>query len=105
MFLVLAIAIGETITGPPSQTTGKITPRDILLFIGLISMVAGIVVAWFREGLGGFLTVGGFVFFYAVHLIVDKNLPAGWFLIIFLIIGILFVFCWWQSRRVNRKEP
>lgn len=62
VLLVLVIAIGEAITEPPLQATVKITPRDIALFIGIISMVVGIVVAWFREGFWGFLTLGGFVF-------------------------------------------
>ena len=75
-----------------------------LLIIGMVSMVVGIVVAWFREGLGGFLTVGGFVFFYAVHLFVEKSHHRGWFIIYFLIIGLLFIFCWWQSRKLSITE-
>jgi hypothetical protein len=101
--LSLVILIGSIIE-PYPQGRAKITPGVILLIIGMISMVVGIVVAWFREGLGGFLTVGGFVFFYAVHLIVEKRLPRGSFLVYFLIIGLLFIFCWWQSRKLSITE-
>jgi len=101
--LCLVILIGSIIE-PYPQGREKITPGAILLIIGMISMVVGIVVAWFREGLGGFLTVGGFVFFYAVHLIVEKSHHRGQFLITFLIIGLLFIFCWWQSRKLIITE-
>ena len=85
--------------------TGKITTQDIPLMIGFISMVMGIIVAWFREGIGGLLTVGGFVFFYAAHLIIHKNLPGGLFFVFFLIVGLLFLLCGRQSRKLNHSKP
>lgn len=105
VLLVLVIVIGSIIE-PYSQDTEKITitPGRLLLIIGMISMVVGIVVAWFKEGLGGFLTVGGVVFFYAVHLFVERSYHRGeWVYITFLIIGLLFIFCWWQSRKLTSQ--
>ena len=104
VLLVLAIAIGEMITEPPPRATGKITPRDIPLFIGLILMVAGIIVAWFKEGIGGLLTVGGFIIFLVAHFIFYGNIPGVPIFIIFLITGLLFIFCSWQSRKVAKQE-
>lgn len=105
VLLVLIIVIGSIIE-PYPQGRESITPGAILLLIGGISMVVGIVVAWFWEGLGGFLTVGGFVFFYAVHLFVEKSHHRGWGIFItFLIIGLLFIFCWWQSRKLTSQAP
>jgi len=103
VLFILASVIGEAIE-PSPQATGKITTREIPLIIGAISMVVGIIVAWFQEGIGGLLILGGFIFFYAVHLIFFQSLPGGPFFIIFLIIGLLFLFCWWQSRRLSQSE-
>ena len=65
---------------------------------GFIFMVGGIIIAWFREGLGGWLIIGGFIFFFAVESITSKSFDA-WAMIIFPVIGLLHLFCWRQSKK------
>jgi uncharacterized membrane protein YkvI len=102
VLFVLLSAIGGIID-PPPQTTGNVTKQDIPLMIGMISMVVGIIVAWFREPIGGLLIIGGFIFFVIVELITSQNFDA-WFLVIFPIVGLLHLFSWRQSRKLSSKE-
>jgi len=60
-------------------------------------MLIGIIIAWFRENVGGFLTIGGFLLFFAYELISTHSFNA-WISIIFPLIGLLFLFCWWNSK-------
>ena len=104
LLLVLFIAIGEGFfMEPPPGSSGKLKQSDIPLMTGIIVMLVGIVVAWFREGIGGLLMIGGFIPFLVDELKSEKGFNA-WFLVIFPIIGLLHLFCWWQSRRPKSKE-
>ena len=99
LVFVLIIAIGEWLfMEPPPGSSGKLRERDIPLMAGMIIMLAGIVIAWFREGIGGLLMIGGFIPFLIDELGSEKGFNA-WFLVIFPTIGLLHLFCWWRSRR------
>lgn len=94
VLFVLFMFIGYAIW---PQGTGEVKLTAIPLFVGMGLMVGGIIAAWFREGLGGLLTVGGFILFLGVELVSGRGFDAL-FLVNFPIIGMLFLFCWWQSR-------
>ncbi len=99
LFVLLSAVWG--LLGPPPEVASKISDRDMPLMIGMIMMLVGIIIAWFREGIGGLLVVGGFIIFVAAELIVDKNFDA-WFLLVFLAVGLLHLFCWWQSKNLKK---
>jgi uncharacterized membrane protein YkvI len=104
LLLVLFMAIGEALfMEPPPGSSGKLKESDIPLMTGMIVMLVGIVVAWFREEIGGLLMIGGFIPFLVDELKSERGFNA-WFLVIFPIIGFLHLFCWWQSRRSEPKE-
>jgi hypothetical protein len=84
------------------QDTGDITLTEIPLFIGMIAMLSGIIVAWFREGVGAVLIIGGFLFFVAQEMIKNQGFNA-WILVIFPVIGLLFLLCWWQTRKLAQR--
>ena len=101
LLLVLLMVIGEVLFMEPSpDSTGKLGERDIPFMTGMIVMLVGIVVAWFREGIGGLLMIGGFIPFLIDEL---KSGFNAWFLVIFPIIGLLHFICWWQSRKLKSK--
>jgi hypothetical protein len=80
------------------QGTGKITHSEIPLIVGMAAMLLGIIIAWFREGIGAFLTIGGFLFFFASELLSTRSFHA-WILVVYPAIGLLFLACWLQSRQ------
>ncbi|MEE8605338.1 MAG: hypothetical protein V3S65_08185, partial [Candidatus Aminicenantaceae bacterium] len=57
LFVLMSAVWG--LLGPPPEVASKISDRDMPLMIGMIIMLVGIIIAWFREGIGGLLVVGG----------------------------------------------
>jgi hypothetical protein len=75
--LVLLIVVGELVTphAPPA------TFRDLVgLFLFPFGVCVGMIVAWRWEGLGGGITIGSLVAFYAALRVMDGRFPRGpWF--------------------------
>jgi hypothetical protein len=72
--------------------------NELLPSIGNFLIIAGLVVAWFREKLGGLLIIGGFAYFLVARFI-SQLFPPFWNFALTPIIGFLYLFCWWQSRK------
>jgi hypothetical protein len=87
LIIVIMLIFGE---GVPSV---KLTVTEIILFIPFLVMVAGLAVSWKVECLGGFLTVGGFIVFWAIDSIASGNLSIGKFFFFFPAVGVLFILC------------
>ena len=78
--------------------------RDLIgLFFFPFGVCLGMIVAWRREGLGGGITVGSLLAFYATLRIMDGRFPGGPYFALVAAPGILFLVCWLLSRGV-RKE-
>ena len=95
--LVLAFVVGEGFN--PSQ----IKPGE---WVGLlffpVGICAGMILAWWREGLGGSITVGSLLAFYVVHLATAGTFPRGWAWLALAAPGFLFLLSWHWSRRRSR---
>jgi hypothetical protein len=89
VLFLLAFVFGE---GPPRF--GKMTTRENLLALGMGSLFLGLIVAWFREGWGGLLSVLGWGFFG----LVEKRPMWDWPLSIPAAMGLLHLVCWWRLR-------
>ncbi len=72
-------------------------------YVGLamfpIGVGVGLIVAWFREGLGGMIALGCFVIFYLSNLVSYGGLPGGPFFFLVAAPGIPFVLSWLLTRR------
>lgn len=97
LFLLLAFLIGEGC--PP--IFGLPLPESLMLFAGIVVLL-GILIAWKWEGVGGAMIVGGMLAFYAINHLVSGRFPGG-ALPLFYLPGILFLLCWWQTRRHPRQ--
>lgn len=93
--LILLLSIGQM---PPNRSE----------WIGFVLYPAGIVVgmvlAWWREGLGGTITVGSLLAFYALHFATAGTLPKGWAWLILAAPGLLFLWCWRRSQNASVAE-
>lgn len=97
LFFVL-LFVGEGIPAPWTWTV-----RETFIFTGFGFMIAGLIVAWFWEGLGGMLAVTGF----SVHVAVARDSALS-LLTIVLAVGVLHVLCWLRVRSgtgINRDQP
>ncbi len=92
--IILLLSVGEgQLPSKPTEWIG------FLLYPA--GIVAGMVLAWWREGLGGTITVGSLVAFYVLHTATAGTLPKGWAWLILAAPGLLFLWCWRRSQNAS----
>jgi hypothetical protein len=90
--------------------TGGRGPRPTLQeWIGLALLPAGaglgLVVAWYREKLGGILALGCLIFFYGWNLLRSGHLPEGPFFFVMAVPSLLFLLAGLLCHRGSPREP
>ncbi len=77
-------------------------------WVGLIffptGVVAGMIIAWRKEAIGGVVTVASLVGFYLVYGYLLRNHIGGWFFLLFAAPGFLFLFHWLLCRATGTAE-
>lgn len=76
--------------------------REVVGHLCFLAILVGLILAWFREGLGGALTVAGFTIFYMTWW-ATGGFPNGPFLALIAAPGFLFLLYWLLSRNVRRQ--
>jgi hypothetical protein len=97
-FLV-ALFIGEWLH--PSQITRS---EWVGLLFFPIGVMAGMIVAWWKEGLGASITVASLSAFYLIYGYVFRNHIGGWAFVTFAAPGFLFLLHWLLLRRTGEKQ-
>ena len=72
-------------------------------FLFPVGISIGMILAWWKEGLGGSITVGSLLVFYAVYYASSRTFPPGWAWLVFSFPGLLFLVCCHQSRRISKS--
>jgi len=91
--LVLGFIVGEGLNATGYEWLG------LLFFPFGISV--GMILAWWKEGLGGGITIGSLAAFYLVHLTTVGTFPKGWAWLAFAAPGFLFLLASLVSRRLR----
>ncbi len=99
IFLIISLAIGEGYPGP-----GEYTFTDLLLFVVLLFMLAGFIVAWWFEGIGSIMIIGGFILFLIINSLETESLSLGIFFGLFPLTALLFSVCCWRSKKAIVDE-
>jgi hypothetical protein len=87
--LLLMLFAGEGLN--PSE----VAPREwVGLFFFPFGIVVGMVIAWWKEGLGAAITLGSLLAFYLVYGYLMRYHIAGWAFIVFASPGLLFLLHW-----------
>lgn len=74
-------------------------PREMLLCLFFpIGVCVGMIVGWFREGLGGAITAVSLALFYAAHYAQWGCPPGGWAFLLFSSGGLMFLPSWLYTR-------
>ncbi len=82
----------------------KIQLNEWILFLFFpFGLITGMVVAWWKEGLGAMIAVGSLVGFYLAHFLQTGGLPRGWAFLAFAVPGFLFL-VHWLITRFNRQD-
>ena len=90
--LVLAFIVGEGF-----HPSGLNEWLGVLFFP--IGISVGMILAWWKESLGGSITVASLVTFYVVHLATAGTFPKGWAWLAFAAPGFFFLLSSHLSRR------
>jgi len=99
ILFVLAFFIGEAGSGP-----GPTAREWVGLSLFPIGVSVGLIVAWFREGLGGILALGCLIAFYVWNLAHSGHLPRGPFFFLVAAPGLLFLVAGLLARRSGVRE-
>lgn len=63
-----------------------------------VVVCAGMIVAWWKEGLGGGTGVASLLVFYSINLAATGSFPKGWAFFAFTAPAFLFLINWFLSR-------
>ncbi len=94
--LVLSFMVGEGF----DYTLFKPTEWILFLFFPF-GISLGMILAWWKEGIGGSITVGSLITFYVIHFATTGKFPNGWAWLVFTIPGFLFLLSWYRTRKVH----
>src|ERR1017187_2052874 len=89
VLLFLALLFGE---GPPNPS--KLSTAEKLQFAGMIALFFGLALAWKWEGLGGLLSVAGFLLLVAL----GRSHLTMWAFWLPAAIGLVHTICWARLR-------
>jgi hypothetical protein len=103
--ILLVFLLAHALSGGSANPL-KMRGIAIAAAIPLLAALAGSVIAWKREGLGGTLILGGSVLFILLNAIAKNpfNAIVGAFGT-FAIVGFMYLFCWRQSARARSLTP
>ena len=90
--LVVIIKIGEGFN--PANVNGIELAMSAVFWAAL----AGMIVLWRWEGIGGLLTLGGMLAFYGLNFAASGKLPGGWVLPLCYLPGVLALVCWSHDK-------
>jgi hypothetical protein len=73
----------------------------VIIFIIWIITLSALVLAWWREGLGGWISLAGFVLMYLLNLFnPEASIRAGaiFIFLLFMIPSLLYIVYWWGTK-------
>ena len=83
----------------------EVAPRQwVGLFFFPLGVMAGMAIAWWKEGLGAAITLGSLVAFYLVYGYLMRYHIGGWAFIIFASPSFLFLLHWLFSSADNKRH-
>ena len=92
IILIIGFIMGE---GIYLKTTGEWLS---FLFFPL-GISVGMIVAWWKEEIGGIVTISSFLIFYLIYYLVNNAFPKGIAWLLFSMPGFLFIFSCYLSRK------
>lgn len=97
--LLVVIFLGEAFH--PSEVSAQ---EWVGLMFFPLGVVAGMIIAWRKEAMGGVVTVASLIGFYVVYGYLFRNHIGGWFFLAFAAPGFLFLVHWLLCRAGGISE-
>ncbi len=93
--MIIMFAVGEGIPNPFALGFS-----ETITFFSFVIMLAGLIIAWKLEGIGGLIVLGGYLMF----AVVNPGSVSMNVVFIFPLTGILFIAYWWILEKQNRPR-
>jgi hypothetical protein len=97
--LLVALFIGEALH--PSQVARS---EWVGLLFFPIGVTVGMIIAWWKEGLGASITVVSLIAFYFLYGYLLRNHVGGWAFVTFASPGFLFLLHWLLQHTVEERR-
>jgi hypothetical protein len=98
----IIIGVGEMLESYNKDGTSPFDNFDILIIITSVILIvglAGLILAIWKEGKGGIISLFSFiVLIFLVGINPEANFTYGLF--IYLIPSVLYIYCWWSTKKV-----
>lgn len=99
----LYMFVGEVLVGyfrHDTATTSSFDAITIITFVFWGIGLAGLVLAWWKEGLGGIISLLSFIIFLLlIALNPNPDVRFMYKLCIFLVPSVLYILCWWLTGK------
>lgn len=96
---LLAFLFGE------GGTLVAITASEWLLLLFFpFGVMIGMVIGWWKEGVGGLISVGCLAIFYGLEAWFSGSFAGGPFFAIFAFPGVLFLISWWLDHEPSATD-
>jgi hypothetical protein len=96
---VILILLAMVIVGQGLPNIHAFSRAEMLSSAMLVVMIAGLVLAWWRELAGAILILGGFFAFMASEYIASGDAGMSWIFMLFPLAGVLFLIYWGLTRK------
>ncbi len=104
LFTIL-IGVGEMLESYNRDGVSPFDKFDILMIITFVFFIvglAGLILALWKEGKGGIISLFSFIIFiFLVGINPKANFIYGLF--IYLIPSVLYIYCWWLTKKSSNK--
>jgi hypothetical protein len=98
----IIIGVGEMLESYNKDGTSPFDNFDILIIITSVILIvglAGLILAIWKEGKGGIISLFSFiVLIFLVGINPEANFTYGLF--IYLIPSVLYIYCWWSTKKL-----
>jgi hypothetical protein len=98
----MAVMVGGEVIFPHAPFPTPLEMLGMLFFP--VGVCAGIVVAWWREGLGGAISVGSMIVFYILLYFMRGQFPRGPYFALVAAPGVLFLLSWVLTARQRSSQ-
>ena len=105
VLFTLFIGVGEMLQSYKRDGVSPFDNFDILMIITFVFWIiglAGLILALWKEGKGGIISLFSFIIFiFLVGITPEANFTYGLF--IYLIPSVLYIYCWWLTKKSSNN--
>ncbi|MEZ4812883.1 MAG: hypothetical protein R2883_05270 [Caldisericia bacterium] len=105
LFVFFVIFMISHLFIPDPSTEGYVfTVRDIIMFVGMFSMIFGFGMIWLNELVSGLMVFFGYLVFSITNYVTTSRFYTGEVTLVFLVVGLLILLLWSLERNIKKEK-